>query len=78
MSHLLKFVKDNCPPCQAMSMFLTENAIEHESKNAMSNMDLLRKYNIKSVPTLLKLDIEGNEIARVSGFDINKVKELVS
>lgn len=78
MNQILKFEKDNCQPCNSLSMWLNDNNIKHESKNIMQNMDLLKKYNIKSVPTLLLLDQEGNEIDRVIGFDINKIKALVS
>lgn len=73
---IIKFEKNGCAPCQNVSKWLSDNKVEHESKNIMQNMDLVRKYNIKSVPTILVLN-EEVELKRVVGFDVAQLQVLL-
>lgn len=67
---LLKFYSDSCMPCKFLTNVLKEEQIEHEAINIAddANMDLVTRYNIRSVPVLIKVDGIGNEKARLTGF----------
>ena len=64
---VLKFFTEFCGPCRAMSAKLTELGFEVESVDAIKRRDLVDKYAVMAVPTLIKIDEEGNEIARLRG-----------
>ena len=82
MIKLLKFESDSCPQCKALSITLERifkenkidiNNIDIEEDN---NQDLIRKYNIRSIPTLIFLN-EDKEYNRLVGNQsyatINKI-----
>ena len=82
MITILKFESDNCPQCRALS--ITLDKISKESKINIKNIDieednsqdLIRKYNIRSIPTLIFLN-ENKEYNRLVGNQsyatINKI-----
>lgn len=67
---LLKFYSDSCMPCKFLTNVLKEEQIEHEAINIAddNNMDIVRKYGIRSVPVLIKVDGNDNEVSRLTGF----------
>ena len=82
MIKILKFESDSCPQCKALSATLERitkeykadiNSINIEEDN---NQDLIRKYNIRSIPTLIFLN-EDKEYNRLIGNQsyaiINKI-----
>ena len=76
--NLLKFSSETCNPCKMLSKFLDDNKIPHNEimlENDVEN--LMGKYNIRSFPTLIKLNDEGNEIGRIEGFNPIKIKEFI-
>ena len=82
MIKILKFESDSCPQCKALSATLER--ITKEYKTDMKNIDieednnqnLIRKYNIRSIPTLIFLN-EDQEYNRLVGNQsyatINKI-----
>ena len=82
MIKILKFESDSCPQCKALSATLER--ITKEYKTDMKsidieeddNQDLIRKYNIRSIPTLIFLN-EDQEYNRLVGNQpyatINKI-----
>lgn len=82
MIKILKFESDSCPQCKALSATLER--ITKEYKTYMKNIDieednnkdLIRKYNIRSIPTLIFLN-EDQEYNRLVGNQsyatINKI-----
>ena len=82
MIKILKFESDSCPQCKALS--ITLERITKEYKTDMksinieedNNQDLIRKYNIRSIPTLIFLN-EDQEYNRLVGNQsyatINKI-----
>ena len=82
MIKILKFESDSCPQCKALS--ITLERITKEYKIDMKNIDieednnqnLIRKYNIRSIPTLIFLN-EDQEYNRLVGNQsyatINKI-----
>lgn len=82
MITILKFESDSCPQCKALSATLDriskENKIDIKSIDIEedNNQDLIRKYNIRSIPTLIFLN-EDKEYNRLVGNQsyaaINKI-----
>ena len=82
MITILKFESDSCPQCKALSITLEriskENKIDIKNIDIEedNNQDLIRKYNIRSIPTLIFLN-EDKEYNRLVGNQsyatINKI-----
>ena len=82
MIKILKFESDSCPQCKALSATLEriskENKIDIKNIDIEedNNQDLIRKYNIRSIPTLIFLN-EDKEYNRLVGnqsyVTINKI-----
>ena len=82
MIKILKFESDSCPQCKALSVTLEriskENKIDIKNIDIEedNNQDLIRKYNIRSIPTILFLN-EDKEYNRLVGNQsyatINKI-----
>ena len=82
MITILKFESDSCPQCKALSVTLER--ISKENKIDIKNIDieednsqdLIRKYNIRSIPTIIFLN-EDKEYNRLVGnqsyVTINKI-----
>ena len=74
---VLKFFTEFCSPCRTMSVQLTELGFEVEDVNAIKRRDLVDKYSVMTVPTLIKVDEDGNEITRLRGAQsADKLKEF--
>ena len=82
MITILKFESDSCPQCKALSVTLEriskENKIDIKNIDIEedNNQDLIRKYNIRSIPTIIFLN-EDKEYNRLVGNQsyatINKI-----
>ena len=82
MITILKFESDSCPQCKALSVTLEriskENKIDIKNIDIEENnsQDLIRKYNIRSIPTIIFLN-ENKEYNRLVGNQsyatINKI-----
>lgn len=65
--NILKFFGSWCNPCKALSKSLEDAGIEHQSIDVDENEELTEKYNVRSVPTIVILDKDDNEIGRFTG-----------
>ena len=82
MINILKFESDSYPQCKALSVTLEriskENKIDIKNIDIEedNNQDLIRKYNIRSIPTIIFLN-EDKEYNRLIGNQsyatINKI-----
>lgn len=82
MIKILKFESDSCPQCKALSATLERITKEYKTDiksidiEEDNNQDLIRKYNIRSIPTLIFLN-EAQEYNRLVGNQsyatINKI-----
>lgn len=70
MNKILLFKLSTCGPCKLLSKLFTqlhilkEDIVLDEDDNADTIAD---KYNVKSVPTVVVLDKEGEELGRFVG-----------
>lgn len=66
---ILKFFSPTCGPCKVLDRNLQEAGIQYESIDITddANEELLTKYSITSIPTLLGVDNEGNAVLRNKG-----------
>lgn len=76
---ILKFYADWCGPCKTLAKIIESNNIKVTNINVDSDgsEDLIEKYNIKNLPTLVKIDTNGNEVDRLFGIPgSEKLKEF--
>lgn len=68
---LLKFYATWCEPCKGLAMIINgaKDKIDMpiEDVNIEENMDLALQYGIRSVPTLVVVDEDGNAIKKNVG-----------
>lgn len=66
---ILKFYSDTCGPCKMLDTLLKRANIKYDSININEekNDTLIEKYDIRTVPTLIK-EKEGIEIERFIGI----------
>ena len=68
---IVKFESPTCGPCRKLQAFLDKEGLTVEHINAPENMELVKKYNVSTLPTLIKvtgtLD-DGKEEARLAGL----------
>lgn len=77
MKKLIKFEKENCKPCEMVSEYLNSKGVEFEAINAYDNPMRASKMKVRSVPTLMLLDNEGNEIKRIVGYNPQEIDLLI-
>ena len=67
---VLKFEASWCSPCKMLKEVIKniETDVVIESVDIDENQDLALKYNIRSVPTCVIVDDEGNEVSRHIGM----------
>lgn len=63
---LIKFYSDTCGPCRVLDSNLKKAGVVYESVNVNENEELVDKYKIRSLPTLIMED-NGQEIERRVG-----------
>lgn len=69
---LLKFYASWCGPCKGLTMVI--NSVKDqlpmpvEDIDIDTNMDAARKYNVRSVPTMVVVNDDGSEVKRVVGM----------
>ena len=73
---LLKFYAEWCGPCKMLSMSMasiegSEGFPKVEEIDIDRNEEMVDRYKIRSVPTMVFVDDEGNEITRILGYKTN-------
>jgi thioredoxin-like negative regulator of GroEL len=79
---ILKFYATWCAPCKALSATINsikdEITIEIEEIDSDENMDMARKYNVRSLPTMIMVDGD-KEIKRQAGLmSADQLREFVT
>ena len=77
MKKLIKFEKENCKPCEMVSEYLNSKGVEFEAINAYDNPMRASKMKVRSVPTLMLIDTEGNEIKSIVGYNPQDLELMI-
>jgi glutaredoxin len=75
---IIKFHSKTCGPCKVLSRILDKHSIQHVSLDIKDehSQELIDKYNIISIPTLLKVDDDGNIIDKLKDIKESTVIEF--
>lgn len=76
---LIKLYSNSCGPCKVLENNLKQANIEHENVLVTSDKgeELVEKYNVRNIPTLLLLDDGNNLIKKFTGIlTPDKLKEF--
>jgi thioredoxin 1 len=69
---VLKFYAEWCGPCKGLTMIINgakdKISIPIEDINIDENLFMATDFNIRSVPTMVIVDIDNNEIKRHTGM----------
>lgn len=80
---ILKFYADWCSPCKELSEVLTKISLKIKIENididTPNKQNLVEKYNIRSLPTLIFINENNEELERIVGTaTINKIQSIIS
>ena len=56
-----------CGPCKVLGPQMEKSGLAYTKVNVDTDTELSAKFGIRNVPTLLKVDSQGNEISRIVG-----------
>ena len=62
-----KFYADWCGPCRVLTNTLNKAQIEYEPINVDNNEELVKKYNIRTIPVFMAVKDDDIEIDRFVG-----------
>jgi thioredoxin 1 len=76
MNKVIRFTASWCQPCKALASIMEgiDSTVPVEVVDIDDNQELAMKYNVRGVPTLVKLDETGQVLNRMVGV---KAKNLV-
>ena len=73
-----KFYADWCGPCRVLTNTLNKAQIEYEPINVDNNEELVKKYNIKTIPVFIAVKDDGTEIDRFVGVkSVDAIKQWI-
>ena len=78
---VLKIYSETCGPCRVLEKNLQAAGISHENIDVDSEQgeELVSKYEIRTVPTLILVDDEGHVINRYTGvMNVEELKDFVN
>jgi thioredoxin 1 len=72
MHKILKFSANWCVPCSVLDeqmekIYTKINSVEVQRINIENSTLLARQYNVRSIPTLIKVNSTGEEVCRIMG-----------
>ena len=78
---LLKFYAEWCSPCKTLEKIMDINNIPHDNIDIEDeeNSELVEKYAIKSLPTVVLVDEDGTEVNRhVGSMTLAQIKDFTN
>lgn len=73
-----KFYADWCGPCRVLTTILNKAQIEYEPINVDNNEELVKKYNIRTIPVFMAVNDNDIEIDRFVGVkSVDAIKQWI-
>lgn len=73
-----KFYADWCGPCRVLTTTLNKAQIEYEPINVDNNEELVKKYDIRTIPVFIAVKDDGTEIDRFVGVkSVDAIKQWI-
>lgn len=72
MNRLIYFYSDTCSPCQQMAPIISQlqmAGVNITKINTSTDQHYTQQHNVRSVPTIIKIDGNRNELGRLVGFN---------
>ena len=74
-----KFYADWCGPCKVLTTILNKAQIEYEPINVDNNEELVKKYDIRTIPVFMAVNDDNIEIDRFVGVkSIDAIKQWIN
>ena len=73
---IIKFEADWCGPCKASQAHIDKIGLQVERVDVDASPELAQEYKVASLPTVVVLDDDGNEVERIIGFNPNALSRL--
>ncbi len=67
MSKIYYFSSGWCNPCKQLAPTMEKSGLPYQKVDVDNDTELSAKYGIRNIPTLVKVDANGNEISRMTG-----------
>ena len=74
---LYLFSTPSCKPCANLKSYLDSNNVNYEVKDVMQDLELSMQFKIRSTPTLVLLNENGDKISSSVGFSTPEHKENI-
>jgi thioredoxin 1 len=73
MKKILYFTADWCGPCKLLKPKMQElaNQVPISFINVDTNSETSQKYNVRSIPCVVLIDVNGNELGKLIGTNIS-------
>lgn len=73
-----KFYADWCGPCRVLTTILNKAQIEYEPINVDNNEELIKKYDIRTIPVFMAVNDNDIEIDRFVGVkSVDAIKQWI-
>ena len=73
-----KFYADWCGPCRVLTNTLNKAQIEYEPINVDNNEELVKKYDIRTIPVFMAVNNNDIEIDRFVGIkSVDAIKQWI-
>lgn len=75
---LVKFEKNNCPTCVAVSNYLNDKRVIYETINVEKDPSKFIPLGYMKVPVVALYDDSGNVVKTSLGFNPDELEEMIS
>lgn len=74
---VIKFVKKDCAPCEAVGKWLHQRQVRYYEINAFDEPTVAAKYKVRSLPTTILVDENDFVVVRCIGFNPTDLENIL-